>query len=714
MSEFTETIKVVVQSVFNSDGFDKLERRMANLMNTRDNLEKQFNRGIGMKNIKSEIEQVEDKFKEAGLQIETFKDDVDDIRIRNDKGQFAGVESFSNSIDEMFEAEDGEQMANRIVNSSQIEENVDAAKNQLNELGFAFTDIETGKPVDIGEVVDRTADAANRLDKFGGFDQQNMMASILPEERGMDMPGMRIPRTLGDSLQNFSLPSPDQSLRDDLASTLTTGASGQIDGEKINIPSLNARSLAVLSAEMSQLGEASQIASTDLQRLVRNRLPEMDQGMRQAASSTRGLQMRLLGLQFTMLTVAFIFGGVMASALGAVGAFQILGNTLKFLFLPTALDLLDPLLALQDEVFNLDEETRNFIGRLFAAISAGSIAIGIFAALAQPLVGLAGVLMNLGGKLGIIKAIGKNLLFLFTLGRGGGGKAAGMVTKVKNLFSALRGGGILTKFIGKIRTVLSVVGRLAVPIMIVVGVLIALFTIFDRFPGITNAVVSAVAGAFGFLFDFLKAGFKIVAVIMKGFVNIIEGLTTFLVAALVGDTKKMKKGLQENLKGVSQILVEPFEIAINALMTDIVPGIFDVIHDMITGMVDMLTDNDSIVGEAFINLLPRFLRGPARNAMGMIGGGIESTVDSMVAGIDDVGHGFEKIDVNLGKDFKKESTRSKAKKEDSNNGFTVENLNTSLNLQQRQGDSALETGRKHGRGLRQGLVNKRSNFSTGT
>jgi len=135
---------------------------------------------------------------------------------------------------------------------------------------------------------------------------------------------------------------------------------------------------------------------------------------------------------------------------------------------------------------------------------------------------------------------------------------------------------------------------------------------------------------------------------------------------------------------------------------------------MITGMVDMLTDNDSIVGEAFINLLPRFLRGPARSAMGMIGGGIESTVDNMVAGIDDIGHGFEKIDVNLGKDFKKESTKSKAKKEDSNNGFTVENLNTNLNLQQRQGDSAVETGRKHGRGLRQGLVNKRSNFSTGT
>jgi len=365
MSEFTETIKVVVQSVFNSDGFDKLERRMANLMNTRDNLEKQFNRGIGMKNIKSEIEQIEGKFNEAGLELETFEDKIDQVQLRGDDGQFAGTQSFSNSIQEMFEAEDTEQMANSIVNESKINENVDAAKAQLEELGVAVKDVETGRAVGPGAMADRLADAANRLDKFGGFDQQNMMASILPEERGMDRAGMRIGRTLGESLQNFSLPE-NMDFRDNLAQTLTfdkdidvaegfpqdniqdVGPDLNKGPNQFSVSGANVRTLGVLSTGMAEVGDAANTATTGVQRFSQNSLPEMDRSLGQVAQSTRGLQMRLLGLQFTMLTVAFIFGGVMASALGAVGAFQILGNTLKFLFLPTALDLLDPLLSWRD------------------------------------------------------------------------------------------------------------------------------------------------------------------------------------------------------------------------------------------------------------------------------------------------------------------------------------------------------------------------------
>jgi len=53
VAEFSETIRVVLQSVFNSEGFDQLQKRMRSLMKTRDALQKQFDRGIGMKNIES-------------------------------------------------------------------------------------------------------------------------------------------------------------------------------------------------------------------------------------------------------------------------------------------------------------------------------------------------------------------------------------------------------------------------------------------------------------------------------------------------------------------------------------------------------------------------------------------------------------------------------------------------------------------------------------
>jgi len=729
MSEFTETIKVVVQSVFNSDGFDKLERRMANLMNTRDNLEKQFNRGIGMKNIKSEIEQVEDKFKEAGLQIQTFKDDVDDIQIRNDKGQFAGVESFSNSIDEMFEAEDGEQMANRIVNSSQIEENVDAAKNQLQELGFAFTDIETGEAVDIGEVIDRTADAANRLDKFGGFDQQNMMAGVVPDETDIENLGA-MDRTLGESLQNFSLPE-NMDLRDNLAQTLTFDkdidvAEGfpqdNIQGvgpdlnkgpNQFSVEGANVRTLGVLSTGMAEVGEAANTATTGVQRFSQNSLPEMDRSIGQVAQSTRGLQMRLLGLQFTMLTVAFIFGGVMASALGAVGAFQILGNTLKFLFLPTALDLLDPLLNLQDFVFGLDEETRRFIGTVFGAISVISIAIGLFAALAQPIVGLIGSLLKLGSAFNVLTKLGQGAVFLSSFGSTASG--------VTGTLSALTGGmtsvgGILATIKTGFIVLASAVSSIITPVLVIIGVLTALFVVFKRFPGITNTIVSAVTGALDFLFAYFKFAAEQVISIVKGLFNILTGLFTAGFALLTGDIDKAVRGLEEILFGIGQIFIEPFEDALNFLGNKIVPAFGDVAHDIITGLTDVLVGNAGVVKDAILSVVPPGLRGFARDALGGgTGNMIEEFVDNSVKGLDNMGENFQEFDFGtIGKDFKSKSAKSKTKKEkDSGNGFTVENLNTSLNINEGN-ESPRETSRRAGRELRRGMVNKESNFATGT
>jgi len=267
MAEFSETIRVLVQSVFDSKGFDQLERRMATLMSARDNLQKQFDRGVGMKNIGNEVDQIKDKFTEAGLEIETF----------------------DNSIQEMFTAEDSEGKADEIIDSSAIQENVGAAKDQLQELGFAVKDIESGQVVNTGEMVSRLADADDRIQKFGGLETE------LPSSR----PGGGT-TTLRDMARGgMSLPE----IRPLSAALRNTMATANVAG------------LQAVTGAMGDVGESANTATTGVQRFSQNSLPEMDRRLGEVAQSTRGLQMRLLGLQFTMLTVAFIFGGVMASAL---------------------------------------------------------------------------------------------------------------------------------------------------------------------------------------------------------------------------------------------------------------------------------------------------------------------------------------------------------------------------------------------------------------
>ncbi len=544
MSEFTETIKVVVQSVFNSGGFDKLERRMAKLMNTRDNLEKQFDRGVGMKNINSEISQIEDKFTEAGLEIQTFSDQVSEVEKKvsdaskqaemsglgsvpggRDDGSSAEFETkgFTNSIDEMFDAADEANLADQIVDNSMIDKNVKVAKDQLQELGFVIQDMETGMPVMPGEFVDRLADADDRIQKFGGLESE-LPSSRASEGtrtlRDMERGPMQLPeiRPLGTALRN----------------TMATA---------------NVAGLQAVTGAMGDVGDSANTATTGVQRFSQNSLPEMDRSIGKVAQSTRGLQMRLLGLQFTMLTVAFIFGGVMASALGAVGAFQILGNTLKFLFLPTALDLLDPLLNLQDFVFGLDEETRRFIGTVFGAISVISIAIGLFAALAQPIVGLIGSLLKLGSAFSVLTKLGQGVVFLSSFGSTASGLTGTLTALTGGMTSV---GGILATIKTGFIVLASAISSVLTPVLVIIGVLTALFVVFKRFPKIANAITSSVMGAFDLMLGFLTATFELLITQVKGLFNILTGIFTSLFALITGDTKKFKRGIQEILFGIGQ------------------------------------------------------------------------------------------------------------------------------------------------------------------
>jgi len=727
MSEFTETIKVVVQSVFNSDGFDKLERRMANLMNTRDNLEKQFDRGVGMKNINSEISQIEDKFTEAGLEIQTFSDQVSEVEKKvsdaskqaemsglgsvpggRDDGSSAEFETkgFTNSIDEMFDAADEANLADQIVDNSMIDKNVKVAKDQLQELGFVIQDMETGMPVMPGEFVDRLADADDRIQKFGGLESE-LPSSRASEGtrtlRDMERGPMQLPeiRPLGTALRN----------------TMATA---------------NVAGLQAVTGAMGDVGDSANTATTGVQRFSQNSLPEMDRSIGQVAQSTRGLQMRLLGLQFTMLTVAFIFGGVMASALGAVGAFQILGNTLKFLFLPTALDLLDPLLNLQDFVFGLDEETRRFIGTVFGAISVISIAIGLFAALAQPIVGLIGTLLRLSSAFNILSKLGSSIVFLSRFGQTAaglsgilstvGGSIGTLLTFFSSAgatasgFSGILGvlGGSLSGLLPGIMAVGSALLSLAGPILAIIGILVGLFVVFKRFPGLANGIVKAVTGAFDFLFKYLKMVINSIVSIFKGLFNILTGLFTAGLALITGDFEKAFRGLQEVLFGLGQVFVEPFENALNFIGNTIIPAFGDTGETILKTLANAILSNGSALINALISVLPDSLQGIARDKFQSAKTDVEKFLDKNIEAVGRVGDGFEEFNFKVGKDFKKKDTKSKAKKEkDSGNGFTVENLNTSLNVN-KGNESPRETSRKAGRELRRGMVNKGSNFATGT
>ena len=84
----------------------------------------------------------------------------------------------------------------------------------------------------------------------------------------------------------------------------------------------------------------------------------------------RGFRMEMLGVLFFGMALKRFFLGLLNPALQVSGVFEILQFTLQALFLPTVLNLLDPLLALSSWFINIDPDIQNIIA-LFALFGVG-------------------------------------------------------------------------------------------------------------------------------------------------------------------------------------------------------------------------------------------------------------------------------------------------------------------------------------------------------
>lgn len=418
-------------------------------------------------------------------------------------------------------------------------------------------------------------------------------------------------------------------------------------------------------------------------------LKGMSGGFQRVANSAQALQMRLLGLQFTMLTVAFIFGGLMAGALGAVGVFQVLGDTLKFMFLPTALNVLDVMLDLQSFVLGLDRDTRELIGNIFAWISVFAILVGIAAALLKPIVTLIGGIGTLGAKLAGLGSGGVvgGLQIIAGAMKTVGGIIAGSITAILGFFAGLAGaflavvtvaqrfGKMVGLVFGIVLTAIGIVVAAFASIPVGIGIAIGavlgiIYTFRDTFVSIIMSLINII------IQTFIKWG-KAIWKIIKGVVNIIQGFVSAIAALFTLQFDKVLKYMKEFGKGIAQIfwgivdfVLAPFKAIYNAvvgnsiipdMVNDIIdwlfklPGkAFDMAETMVQNIINGIKGVGSGIWDAMKSVLPDFLVdalesggkaltgvvnsageviGSAGDVLGDVAGGIGDAASNLTSGI---------------------------------------------------------------------------------
>jgi len=710
---FTEKIKVEIDSVFDSQGFKRLEKNIASVNEKFQSMGRFFRRAKGMSNMVDEADRFNNVLEKANL---NFK-------------QLSGME------------------VPNFVRQSDIFSSDDI--NRIEELGGVFETAE-GKAIGMGEAMRRVGGI---ISDSAGPDVAN--------EAFKNIDGDAIPATMGGdggeettgfpSLQRptDSIPSPDEMFKDmqgeaipiDFRPVQRRAVSGselerrsinRLPGTGANLPSGTQKELSSLQSTVKRVNESLSGLQTSFSRIqdsasssalslkeyamsntlvarttnmLKGRTVQLNQaisrtGLRariaginvkalggalaSAAPAARNLQMKLLGLQFTMLTVAFIFGGLAMGALSAVGAFEVFGNTLRFLFLPSALNVLDLLLDFQSVVMGMDRSTRETIGN-FALLAAGfAVVVGLLAALGKAVVTLVGALKTLA-------VASKIIIPLFQLFNTAIGTVFGLMMGLAGLLAGIAGGFlVVTRVAAKFgKKVAAVVGLILAAIGTVLAVILSA-------PLAVGAAIGLIIGSIlGLAFVFRDTLLKIVVGTFKAIMGAIDflisgfmGLIDFIVNDVVGGFVELFNKLVGN-----SIIPEMVRKIIGFIMS--IPGkIANLGIQIVKTIVNGITSAGSAIFEAFKSILPDFLvnaiEGAGKAVKGIVnaGGDIVNAAGNIVKGGANAAAGLFGGGNNNSSQQKTEITNNQV-------DVTAEVNNSE--------ETAGETGRQTGRGINQEL-----------
>lgn len=216
-------------------------------------------------------------------------------------------------------------------------------------------------------------------------------------------------------------------------------------------------------------------------------------------------RMEMLGVMFFGMAIAQLFKTMLKPAFDLVGIFELWSATLGILFLPIALALLDPLLALMDWLINVPE--------------AGKMMIGIFA--------LIGVILG---------------TFLFIVGMATLG-----LTSLIQAFMMPGVLGALSSFWAQIGFLFSLPFLAAALILII-------------------AFIDAFKGNFGNMQGWVEVLWESIKGVFEGFFTWLGGLWDVISGFFSGDTAKVKQGFEKMWKGIWQFVGSLKDVVVSFLV----------------------------------------------------------------------------------------------------------------------------------------------------
>lgn len=671
---FTENLRVEIESVFDSKGFEKFEQRMKSARAQVVGMSQLFQSARKNAGLRKFGREFNDRMDRAGFKVQNINDKL------GGTGPLVG--QISSALSEMGVGAENFDSWNQAVGE---------ARRQLNQFDGIVTD-SNGNLVRSGQMVEAMT---NQFDDLGA------MIENMPEVKPFEKEGQgRFP------MEQFQGGGGDSPMAN-LGFAETEGDSNRLSRAMFRL----GRATNLSSRNMDRLGFATAKASSGFA-VMSAMASRAGDSLRSVSFNAQQVQMQLLGLQFQLLSLAFIFGGLMMSAMGAVGIFKILGNTLKMFFLPTALELLPVMLDIRDAILSVGEDTRKQVGRIFLIVAVLSTLGSLAAFVLNGLLAVGSALWSLSAPIRfVVRYFTKGGRILAYLGRT-------LVTVTSFLY------GLVAGFLGAMQ----------------------IFKIFGDMWGLLINLLLAGAGIFAVVASAITLPFWGTAAVIGAVIGIIAGIIWKFKDTVMSILGGLAKFIMKWGGKLLNFMLWPFKKAyemivgnsiIPDLVNDVVSWFFKLPGKIVglgTSIVETIANGIANTGDmiwnTFKDILPDFLVDAIEGAGKAVKGIVETGGDIVGAAgktIGKVGEGlwegakdFGQGAMNAAGDFASgvSNTVSNLTSGGGNNGgnqtnVQQNNVDATVEVNDKE-ETPQETGRQFGQGFSNSLNSRQSDFASGT
>lgn len=374
---------------------------------------------------------------------------------------------------------------------------------------------------------------------------------------------------------------------------------------KVNVDIKELAALRVARRRISKFSTRSQAqigGLTGRMALLQRRFAQSEVSANSLAKGMQALNMRMLGLMFTGLNLAFIFGAILSLTPGLGGALRGLAGGISTALIPATKMLMPHIMNLTNAFLKMDKDTRKLFSMIVIFGTILGVVIGLFGLLAMAILNIGSLVMSAVGVVGTIiaafkawAAVGSFLMLSF---KGMMAVVAGLAGLFVAAFGIAQGAFMLFgKVVGTIvAAVLIAIGAVVAAVLSVpAGIAIAVGAALALIWNFRNGIVDALQGVVDFIHGGFEAAWNSIKNIVGGVVSWIKNAGSTVINAGKEFGKDLVDGVIDGIKSMSSTIASAFWNVLPGPLASAAKGVSNFAGDLVGNITDVISANDFVV-----------------------------------------------------------------------------------------------------------------------